>query len=245
MSVLLPSVCYLRCIALLTLSVSICANTGCRFWRLDRANESVGIAGTDVLPLANPITVPPLDPWLVMDEVSDEVDDYFRIHREERIRVLNNVMTEGWIETHPKIGSTILEPWHHDSTRGFERAHASLQTVRRFAKVRVIPTGDSYQIDVKVFKELEDNPRPTNSTVTGKILRTDSSLDVDAEVPWAPRQNDQWIPQGRDLSVGAADSAKHQSTTDGTGHRISRPSRIHRALSALPSGIFPIYRLQI
>jgi hypothetical protein len=54
---------------------------------------------------------------------------------------------------------------------------------------------------VKVFKELEDNPQPTNSVVTGRVLRTDNALDVDLEEPWTTRQNDGWIPMGRDFSL--------------------------------------------
>ena len=89
--------------------------------------------------IENPMLVPMLDRWYVMDQVSNELDDYFKIYREERIRILDGIMSEGWIETHPEIGATLLEPWHEDSTAGFERIHATLQSVRRFAKVRVIP----------------------------------------------------------------------------------------------------------
>jgi hypothetical protein len=151
--------------------------------------------------IQNPIQIPLLDRFLVMDEISDEIDDYFHIAREEQIRVDSGLMTEGWIETWPRIGSTVLEPWHHDSTRGFEKLHASLQTVRRQAKVRVIPSGDSYMIDVKVFKELEDNPSPAKSAVRGKYLRHDNALDVGFEDYWGPQQNDGWISMGRDVSL--------------------------------------------
>ncbi len=142
-----------------------------------------------------------MDRWLVMDQISDELDDYFKIYREERIRVVDNVMTEGWIETHPKIGATLLEPWHEDSTRGFERLHATLQTVRRFAKVRVIPMGNFYQIDLKVYKELENLPEPANSPLRGVQLRNDISLDIDQEDSRTRIVNSSWIPMGRDFSL--------------------------------------------
>ena len=141
-----------------------------------------------------------MDRWYVMDQVSDEIDDYFKIYREERIRVLDGVMSEGWIETHPQIGGTLFEPWKLDSTPGFERIHSSLQTVRRFAKVRVIPTGNSYQLDVKVFKELEDLNQPLGSTISGQP-RFDNALDVDRDEPWLARQDKSWIPMGRDFSL--------------------------------------------
>ena len=176
------------------------ALTGCRTF------QDVPVLNPDGHPeLANPLPVPLVDRWVVMDQVSDELDNYFRIYREERIRLVENVMTEGIIETHPKIGATILEPWHKDSTRGFERQHASLQTVRRFAKVRVIPAGNGYQVDVKVYKELEDLPEPIHSTITGRTPRHDASLDVDFPeeiyAPFINPKNKGWIPMGRDFSL--------------------------------------------
>jgi hypothetical protein len=139
-----------------------------------------------------------------MSQVADEIDNYFRIYREEDIRLVDNVISEGWIETHPKIGATILEPWHRDSTRGFERRHATLQTVRRFAKVRVIPVANGYQLDVKVYKELEDLPEPQQSTVTGRTLWHDSNLepsDLSEIRSTADPKNRSWIPMGRDFSL--------------------------------------------
>lgn len=173
------------------------ATVGCHRFRL--AAKQLNLEGKPKV--ANPLIVPMLDRWLVMDQVSDELDNYFRIYREERIRVIDSVMTEGWIETHPKIGSTCLEPWRKDSTQGFERIHATLQTVRRFAKVRVIPTGNSYAVDVKVYKELEDRVDPIGAAVTGGSFRHDNSLDVDANDQWSSQPNIGWIPMGRDFSL--------------------------------------------
>ena len=144
--------------------------------------------------------IPMMDRWLVMAQVSDEIDNYFEIYREERIRVLEGIMSEGWIETHPKIGGTIAEPWKKDSMRGFDRLHATLQTVRRFAKVRVIPSGNSYQIDLQVFKELEDLPQPVGATARGQ-LRFDNSLDKNQNNPWLKKQVQGWIPMGREIAL--------------------------------------------
>lgn len=170
---------------------------GCRRYCLDPNKPNLGGKPE----VSNPLVVPMLDRWLVMDQISDELDDYFRIYREERIRIIDSVMTEGWIETHPRIGSTLLEPWHKDSTPGFEKAHATLQTVRRFAKVRVIPTGNSYAVDVKVFKELEDLQQPIGSAVSGQTIRHDNALDVDRLNPWLATRREGWIPMGRDISL--------------------------------------------
>lgn len=179
----------------------VCSAVGCRAFRRPTPSPQQQQAQPVSQEIQNPIQIPLLDRFLVMDEISDEIDDYFRIAREEQIRTVNNVMTEGWIETWPRIGSGILEPWHHDSTRGFEKLHASLQTVRRQAKVRVIPSGDSYLIDVKVFKELEDNPNPVRSAVRGKYLRHDTALDIGLEDNFDRSRNDGWISMGRDTSL--------------------------------------------
>ena len=178
-------------------TVAMLVFNGCRRYSLDPNKPNLG-GHPEV---SNPLIVPLADRWWVMDQVSDQLDDYFRIYREERIRIIDSVMTEGWIETHPRIGSTLLEPWHKDSTPGFEKAHSTLQTVRRFAKVRVIPTGNSYAIDVKVFKELEDLDRPIGSVVSGPTIRHDNALDVDRLNPWVGTKRGRWIPMGRDVSL--------------------------------------------
>ena len=148
----------------------------------------------------NPLPVPMLDRELVMDEISDEIDNYFAILTEERIRNVDGVLSEGWIETRPKIGGSIFERWKKDSTPGFERLHATLQTIRRFAKVRVIPTADSYLVDLKVYKELEDLPQPVGSTISGRPLRSDNSLDIDRNEVFDVVSKG-WIPLGRDISL--------------------------------------------
>ena len=183
---------------LVILVVGLMVVPGCRNW-LGTVPEGAVLVDDGRATIANPLMVPLIDRWLVMDQVSDELDNYFRIYREERIRVLDGVMSEGWIETHPEMGSTLLEPWRKDSSPGFEKLHATLQTVRRFAKVRVIPAGDHYQIDVKVYKELEDLPQPLGARVGGSPMRYDSALDIDGgDVELSPR-NDGWIPMGRDV----------------------------------------------
>lgn len=183
---------------LLLFAVALAVLPGCRAFRaVSSTSESTGIQTGGPL---NPLPVPKLQRELVMDEVSDTLDDYFAILKEERIRDVDGVLSEGWIETRPKIGGQIWEPWKRDSTPGFEKLHATLQTVRRFAKVRVIPTAENYLVDLKVFKELEDLEQPIGSNVSGRPLRIDNSLDIDRNEIFEV-QNRGWIPLGRDTSL--------------------------------------------
>jgi hypothetical protein len=170
--------------------------SGCARWNgywTQPANETIQST-------PNPLPVPFEDRDWIMDEISDELDNYFRIAREQRMRQVDAILTEGWIETHPRIGSTLFEPWHRDSQPGFEKLHATLQTVRRFAKVRVIPSQDEYWIDLRVYKELEDLPQPIGSTVGGRLSRFDNSIDQD-ELYAPDPPNSGWIPMGRDFAL--------------------------------------------
>lgn len=157
--------------------------------------------------LENPIFVTASNNEFVWHQVVDELDNYFKIKREERVRLVGNVLTEGYIETYPTVGATMLEPWREDSVAGFERTHATLQTIRRHARARVIPAAGGYQIEVAVFKELEDLRQPQGATVGDLMLRYDDSLTRHSRA--APDEDQVgyglgtlgWIPLGRDISL--------------------------------------------
>ena len=182
---------------LITVALILFTITGCRFVN-HPALPQQAIAPSAVVP--NPLPLPLLDRMLVMDEISDEIDNYLPILKEERPRLIDGLLSEGWIETRPTIGSQIFEPWKRDSTPGFEKLHATLQSVRRFAKVRIIPTGTNYLVDLRVYKELEDLQQPLNSTVSGRPLRFDNTLDKEF-LELFDVVNRGWIPLGRDYAL--------------------------------------------
>jgi hypothetical protein len=146
----------------------------------------------------NPMFVPATDIDFLWDQVVDAIDDYFKIAREDRLRLTGNVLTEGRLETFPTIGATYLEPWKKDATPGFERWQSTLQTIRRTCTARVTPTKGGYLIDVAVVKELEDLYQPEQSTIGGAALRHDGALvRTDVRAPRGPTVLG-WIPLGRD-----------------------------------------------
>lgn len=149
----------------------------------------------------NPALLPVADPELAWEAVVDVVDDYFKIEREEPARMVGNVATQGRLDTFPTIGSTLFEPWHGDSVGPYERLESTLQSIRRYARVRVIPARGGYLVDVAVFKELEDVVRPAHSTAGAATFRYDSSLTRVVNPVGEQEIHKGWIPMGRDTAL--------------------------------------------
>ncbi|MHB0955355.1 MAG: hypothetical protein ACYC6N_05290 [Pirellulaceae bacterium] len=150
----------------------------------------------------NPMNVPLSDREFLWNQLVDTVDDYFEIEREERVRLVGGVLTEGQLDTFPQPGATMLEPWHKDSSPGFERHYATLQSIRRRAVVHVKPQVDGgYLVDLAVYKELEDVSQPEHSTVNVDGLRHDETLRRPSDrIEGGPAMLG-WIPVGRDTTL--------------------------------------------
>lgn len=186
---------------------------GCGLWR-GRHAQRAGLPA----PLENPLRVPPLDRELLWNQLVDAVDDYFRIEREERMRLVGGVLMEGRIDTFPTIGSTWLEPWRADSTPGYEKWHATLQSIRRRAAIRVIPTAGGYLVDVAVHKELEDLDKPEHATAGGATLRHDGTIVRQEGPPGRYSVTLGWIPIGRDATLEQRILADLVARLDLAGH---------------------------
>ena len=150
---------------------------------------------------ANPIFIPITDHRCAWEQVVDSVDDYFRIKREEPVRVVGNVLTEGRIETVPDVSPTIFEPWRRDTADPEQRIENTLQSMRRWARVRVIPAEGGHLVDVAVFKELEDVVRPERATAGAAMFRYDSSLTRITDPITGQQITQGWISRGRDTSL--------------------------------------------
>ena len=66
------------------------------------------------------------------------------------MQVVGGLLTEGRIETLPLPGNTVLEPWRWDSASNYDLALATLQSIRRRASIRVVPTAKGLSVDVVV-----------------------------------------------------------------------------------------------
>jgi hypothetical protein len=150
----------------------------------------------------NPLYVPLSDREFLWNQLVDTMDDYFEIEREERVRLVGGVLTEGQLDTYPQPGATMLEPWLKDSSPGFERRYATLQSIRRRAVVHVKPQVDGgYLVDLAVYKELEDVSQPEYSTVNVEGLRHDETLQRPHSTTRDGPATLGWIPVGRDTTL--------------------------------------------
>lgn len=150
---------------------------------------------------ANPIFIPVADPECAWETITSVVESYFRIEREEPVRLVGSTLTEGNITTALEVSPTIFEPWRHDTVDYDQRVENTLQSMRRRAVLRVIPAQGGHWVDVRVFKYLEDWPRPEHATAGAATFRYDSTLSrVENPVVGDPVTQG-WIAQGRDASL--------------------------------------------
>ncbi len=126
--------------------------------------------------LANPINVNTQDSEFLWNQIVDTVEDYFQIKSEQRPTRDNAQWYEGRLETFPQIGATYLEPWRKDAVEGYQRWQSTLQTMRRTANIRVIPTNEGFSVGIEVIKELEDVDRSQFSSEGSAIARHDGTI---------------------------------------------------------------------
>jgi hypothetical protein len=205
--------------AALYIAIGLTSFSGCTAFRNPFAHQAPSV-------IENPLFVPAMDREFIWNQCVDAVDDYFRISREQRVRLDAGVLTEGQIDTHPTTGSTLFEPWRKDSTRGYEKWHATLQSIRRKATLRVIPvpTDGGYLIDVYVLKELEDLDKPESATAGGATLRHDGSLVRQEGAAGRYSVTLGWIPIGRDLTLEQQILADLQARLNVAGHLAPLPA---------------------
>lgn len=149
----------------------------------------------------NPSSFTPINGEQFWTELIDITSDYFRIAREQRVQNVGGQWLEGEIITYPQTGATFLEPWKWDSVTQYERTLATLQSIRRTARIRVIPQGNGYLVDVQVFKELEDVFRPERAITGVSSFRFGETVSQATERIAQPGGPACWIPIGRDTAL--------------------------------------------
>ena len=189
---------------LVTPALLLCVAAGCGSTIFSTKLPALGPAHAVAPPqtMVNPLFITAVDQDFLWNELVDTVDDYFRIEREQRMRQIGDVLTEGQLDTIPTVGSTLLEPWRSDSVPGYEKLHSTLQSIRRRATVRVTPEAAGYLIFVHVAKELEAVDKPEHASVGTSLIRHDETLI--SPLGGRPRLRTLtagWIPLGRDVEL--------------------------------------------
>lgn len=149
-------------------------------------------SGPDYL-IANPLEVPRQDYGVLWERAVNIIDDYFQIAEENQI--------DGRIETLPKVGATLLEPWSKDSVNLDERFEATLQTTRRKAIVQITPSQNGFSVDVQVVKELEDVPHPQYANAGDATFGYDTTMKRHQEIVTDQVPSEGWIALGRDFAL--------------------------------------------
>lgn len=200
-------------------ALTMAAGTGCNAWQPATYNPpEFSLTHDPGPPQANPLLVTNMDRDFVWNQIVDVVDDYFRIEHEERVRLVGDMLTEGRLDTYPRGASTIFEPWNHDSVTCYDRWHATLQSMRRRATIYVIPVEGGFNIDVQVYKELEDVARPESGAISlanSQTLRNDDALIRLTNPVGGQEPTRGWIGLGRDTALEQTILAGIQARTGG------------------------------
>lgn len=191
-----------RCVGLPFAQILLSAVLGCASGPLP-SNPFFADPGHEATPFLagnepNPIWVPqrPEAYALVFDTTYDVLDEYFDIAYSNRF--------SGEIRTHPLVTAGYFDGFglrlgYYDH---YENLESTLQSVRRIAFVTITPaTSGGYYIDVQVFKELEDLPRPSHAAAGSASYRTDNPIERQYAVvdPYYIRRG--WLPFGRDHAL--------------------------------------------
>jgi hypothetical protein len=144
----------------------------------------------------NPVWIPPGPQAYnqVFEKLLDILDDYFAIAVENRY--------DGRIETFPAIAPGLEQPWKPGSPDFDQRLEATLQTIRHRAVVLIRTAEDGgYFIEVVVYKELEDLPKPTRATAGAASFRDDQTVERQFQVIDPTVFESNWIPVGRNTAM--------------------------------------------
>lgn len=110
---------------------------------------------------------------------------------------------DGRVETFPRTAPGLGQPWIPGSSDVYDRLLYTCQSYRHRASLKILPAdnGKGFFIQVVVFRELEDLPRPTRSTTSAVIFRSENNIDRKFEVVDPSVLESNWIPMGRDPAL--------------------------------------------
>jgi hypothetical protein len=143
--------------------------------------------------IENPVYLPlgPTSYGTVFEKVFDVVSEYFEIAYANRY--------DGRIESFPRVAPGLEQPWRPGSPDLYQRLLATFQSIRHrcFVLIQLADDGGFF-VQVVVFRELEDVPKPIRSTAGAASFRSDSTVERQFEVIDPAVFDRCWAPMGRD-----------------------------------------------
>jgi hypothetical protein len=181
----------------LVIGLALMALAGCA------AGLPGGLPPPDAVLYPNPSLVANPSHEIVWDQVADVVSLFFRIEKEQPVRIAGNMFTEGRLDTQFQGGATWLEPHRRDSVGAYNRWESTLQTIRRKARVRVQadPAHGGFLVEVIVEKQLEALPKPEQTTAGTTSFLSENSPRGAGSVEIKKNELTEWISLGRDVAL--------------------------------------------
>jgi hypothetical protein len=152
-----------------------------------------------VAPVENPVYVPlgPVSYGTVFEKVIDVLGEYFEIAYSNRY--------DGSIRTFPRVAPGLERFWQPGDPDFDQRLYATLQSLRHRAEVLIQAADDGgFFIQVTVYKELEDLPRPIRATAGAAAFQSENTVERQFEVIDPTVFESTWIPLGRDTPLEQA-----------------------------------------
>lgn len=150
------------------------------------SKKSVPIAELD-----DGLVIPIEDRDVVWEKTIDVLHAYqFEIARENRL--------DGVIETHYKVGASLVEPWHRDSVGLSQRLESTLQSIRRRVSITITPVDGGQFLTLEVIKELEDLDGNAANSPGAATFHEYQPLNRDLAAVVGQTAPSGWIHQGRD-----------------------------------------------
>ncbi len=154
-------------------------------------------------PIGNPLIVVTNNEELVWERAVDVIHDFnFEIERENRLGKV--------IQTAPKVGASLLEPWHKDAVGFSNRLEGTLQSVRRTVQISMQQQeqGGGFVVTVAAYKEIEDLPGLAANSPGAATFQESQPLNRDLNPVVGQSAPSLWIPAGRDPLLEQAILAK-------------------------------------
>jgi hypothetical protein len=147
-------------------------------------------------PPGNPMPVQARNEDVMWERTVDVLHDYhFTVERENRVARV--------IETAPRVGSSLMEPWNRDSVGLPNRLESTLQSIRRRVVITFI-LGDAqgtYMVQVQAFKEKEDSRAANIQSAGGSTFLESDPLWVNLDPVVGSSTVAGYIPLGRDAEL--------------------------------------------